>query len=35
MLSVDSERPAQAAEMTKATAGLVEADAPKRGKAFA
>jgi hypothetical protein len=34
MLSVDSERPAQGPEMTKASVGLVEADARVRGKAI-
>jgi hypothetical protein len=33
-LAVDSERPVRAAEMTKARAGLVAADARVRGKAL-
>jgi hypothetical protein len=33
LLAVDLERPASAPKMTKATAGVVEADAPLRGKA--
>ena len=33
LLAVDSERPTQAAEMTKASAGVVEAGARMRGKA--
>src|ERR1019366_268743 len=35
LLAVDSERPAQAAEMTKATAGLIVADASMRDQAQA
>jgi hypothetical protein len=35
LLAVDSKRPAQAAEMTEASAGVVEADARLRGNAHA